>query len=352
MTKEELIKYKHSAPTLKPNFIKIPVNNFGLNDEGAHMINEIFDYVSNTGYKNIIRTNSGGISYKSKFPSYDVRISKTCYEITLLDSSGLYRFQFRSNGSEIKDGENQEKMYGRQAFALFKKKCKEANIDLESMAISNGVAVKTEIEKPYIKLATPMVADRIFTNAHHIDFHNSYPAGLCNKHPEFKSVVEPLYQTRKTNPENKAVLNLTVGFMQSISGCNARWAHLAKDAIADNNRRIEDIANRLRESGRIILSYNTDGIWYYGDIYHGEGEGKNLGEWENDHINCKFRAKSAGAYEFIEGDKYYAVVRGETRLDLIKPRTEWVWGDIYNREAVVIKYEVREDGIYRDGVRC
>ena len=31
------------------------------------------------------------------------------------------------------------------------------------------------------------------TNVHHIDFHNSYPAGLVNTHPEFKDVITFLY---------------------------------------------------------------------------------------------------------------------------------------------------------------
>lgn len=88
----------------------------------------------------------------------------------------------------------------------------------------------------------------------------------------------------------------------------------------------------------MVLLYNTDGIWYCGDVYHGEGEGKRLGEWENDHINCMFRAKSAGSYEFVEDGKYYPVVRGRTNLDLITPRENWKWGDIFKKEAKVIEF--------------
>ena len=86
--------------------------------------------------------------------------------------------------------------------------------------------------------------DRRFFNANHIDFHSSYPAGLANTHPEFRPILENLYNRRKENPMYKAILNLSIGYMQTLNviGFNARYAQLAKDAIADNNRRVEDIA--------------------------------------------------------------------------------------------------------------
>ena len=189
-------------------------------------------------------------------------------------------------------------------------------------------------------------ANRTYENVHHIDFHNSYPAGLCNAYPEFLPVIKPIYDERKEPGKekiNKAILNYTIGFMQSMTGCKAKWAHLSKAAIADNNKRIRELADRLRNSGRVILSYNTDGIWYTGEVYHGAGEGKDLGQWENDHINCKFRAKSAGCYEFIENGNYKAVVRGMTTLDKIKDRNTWQWGDIYDESCNPIKYYFKEN---------
>ena len=79
-----------------------------------------------------------------------------------------------------------------------------------------------------------------------------------------------------------------------------------------------------------MIARSTDCIWYEGEIYHGEGEGKALGEWSNDHTNCTFRAKSKGVYEYIENGKYTVVARGYYELDKIKPRDLWSWGDIYN----------------------
>ena len=130
--------------------------------------------------------------------------------------------------------------------------------------------------------------------------------------------------------------------------CGYKYAHLSRDAITDNNNRIIKLSDELSSQGRVILSYNTDGIWYQGEIYHGNGEGHDLGQWENDHINCQFRMKSDGSYEFIENGKYYPVVRGYTRLDRIKPRTEWVWGDIY--QAGIITFSIDINGIkYEEG---
>lgn len=338
----KLEKYKHSNITIKPNQMIIPVNTFEMDEEGIKEFNSIFLYIKKMGKKlnPIIRTESGGISNKTIFPAYDVRNTSTVIEITLIYKY-MYRFQCRS----IKQSAG---IKGRQAFIKFKKLCKQkrfGSINLDDYKISNGADVKETIEMPLIKMEHQFLIDEELDNVHHIDFHNSYPAGLVNTHPEFKDVVEYLYNKRKTDPECKAILNLTIGFFQSEKCCKAQWANLSKDAIADNNKRIIDLAEKLRASGRVIISYNTDGIWYFGDIYHGENEGDKLGQWHNDHINCKFRAKSAGAYEFIEDGVYYPVVRGHTHLDDLKPRSSWQWGDIYNKDAVAVKYILTDDGI-------
>ena len=246
--------------------------------------------------------------------------------------------------------EKENKLYGRQAFIKFKQLCQsELGIDLNTYALTKeeGLRIKKEIPMPKIELAPGVITGktRVYFNVHHIDFHNSYPAGLCNTHPEFRPLIERLYKERKDNPENKAILNYTIGFMQQNN--NPLWAHLAKDAITDNLNRITELANRLRQNYK-ILSYNTDGIWYqdYKGLgpYHGDGEGKNLGQWENDHQNCSIRFKSAGSYEYRENGVYTPVVRGLTRLDAIKPRSEWTWGAIFDYDAspILFKFDNKE----------
>ena len=132
--------------------------------------------------------------------------------------------------------------------------------------------------------------------------------------------------------------------MQSAkNGRTAEWAHLAKDAIEDNNIRVATLAKKLQVAGREVLGFNTDGIWYRGEIYHGKGEGDNLGEWSNDHKNCILRSKSNGAYEFIEDGVYNVVLRGQSTRDLVEPdRDKWTWGDIYKGTVIGFKYNELE----------
>lgn len=347
---KELLKLKHSDITRKVNYVKIPCTAYQMNDEGAHKFNELYKWIKSLNFKQIVRTPSGGISIERKNfkpPMWDVRTTKSLIELTIIIKEGCWRIQFRTIPKKTDEGTS---LYGSACFKLFREKCKEFGIDLDEYKIYNGKEVKEEIERPLISLERPTYRDKIFNNVHHMDFHSSYPTGLINTHPEFKAPIKWMYEHRKEdNNKYKLVLNATIGYMQSLDCCDAMWAHLSRDAINDNNKRIREMAHKLRISGKVVISYNTDGIWYLGDVYHDSEEGKNLGQWENDHINCTFRAKSAGSYEFIENGKYYPVVRGQTRLDMIKSRDQWVWGDIYQDIAIPLTYKWTEDGIVRDG---
>ena len=87
----------------------------------------------------------------------------------------------------------------------------------------------------------------------------------------------------------------------------------------------------LKATDRIPVLINTDGIWFIGTPTNLSS--KLLGEFEEDHKNCTLRIKSSGAYEYIEDGKYHPVLRGKTKLDRIKPRDKWQWGDIYQEDA-------------------
>ena len=332
---ESLSKYKSAAMTYGVNYYLIPVNVIAMGNDGMKAFNKIYEKIKS--FDRITRTKSGGISIADlHIPSFDVRTSKTCVEMTLL-TTRCYRFQFRTALDDPMKAEAQG-ISGRQAFNRFKEILKKYDIDLEEYAIENGEEIKKQIPSPKIKLANDYVADVILDNVHHIDFHSSYPAGLANSHPEFRECLEDLYDQRKHDPVIKAIFNYSIGFMQSMSGCKARYAILSRDAIMDNNKRVDQLALELTFANRFVLCYNTDGIWYKGEIYHGEGEGSGLGQWHNDHINCTWRARSAGVYEYIEDGKYTPVVRGRTKLDMKKPRSDWKWGDIYNFECEAVMY--------------
>lgn len=340
MNLTEFKKLKHTESSAKINYLLIPITVYDITEEGAAKFNEIFTWLKKKKLYTLERTPSGAIKGgpHRRRPAWDIRTSRVCVELTVLMEGFAWRIQFRTKLPN--------KMSGRKAFTAFKRILLKSGIDLEKYAIENGKKVKEEIEKPLIGAVRDIFYDYTFDKVNHIDFHSSYAGGLANTHPEFRPVLEELYQKRDKKEEYKNILNFSIGFMQSISGCNARWAHLSRDAIKDNNDRVRNLAEILKKKGRIVISFNTDGIWYKGPVYHGEGEGAGLGQWHNDHINCKFRARSAGAYEFIENGKYNAVVRGVPS----DSKNGWEWGDIYDKKAEPKLFSFsEEEGVSIDG---
>lgn len=338
---KELMKLPHADLLLHINYYKIPVSITGMSDEGAKLFNKIFQYVQDNNYYAIKRTIKGGIATETPIPSYDIKYRGNSVEMTILNLEGMWRVQFRSELPY-------SKLSGRKAFNKFKKLLASDGIDLERYALEHNEAMKCkkEVPTPLIMLASQDYKDVVFENAHHIDFHSSFPAGLVNTHPEFERTIKRIYNMRKVDETCKAILNYSIGFMQSIDCCDARWSHLSRDAIKDNNKRLLNIALKLGKSGRKVLLFNTDGVWYQGEIYHDKTEGEDLGQWHNDHINCTFRAKSDGAYEFIEKGIYYPVVRGIPNED----KVDWKWGDIYLDKARPVIYSYIEGrGIVKDG---
>lgn len=314
--------------------------------ENAKKFNEIYRYLVKSDLNILERAPGGSIRkgprYMNNMYAWDLRKSSLGVMLTISLGGKLYVLKF----GLYKQDEAPE-IYPTQAFKEFSDKCLEHGIVLEDYAIDNGPEVRATTEQAPIDMwFIHTEEDPGLENVHHLDFHSSYPAGLANTHPEFRPVMEYFFDKRHDDPAAKFLMNSGIGFMCTEKfGFKAKYAHLRKDAVEDNNRRIEELQFKLLSSGRTIVGRNTDGIWYKGEIYHGTGEGKGLGQWENDHTNCKFRAKSDGAYEFIEDGKYYAVQRGQTTLDAIKPRDEWIWGDIFKTSIIGWKFDNKE-GIY------
>lgn len=340
-----LNKLKHSPFTHKPNYYKIPTTRLHYNSSNIELFNSIYLQLMKKKkyYSEIIRTSSGGISLNkpplAALRQYDVRQSGVFIEMTIINNDGCWRVQMAA-GKKSSEMGDKPLLSGRQAFFKFRDFLKEKyNMNLADFACEDGEIINHTIEKPLIFMRHESItANKTFEGVHHIDFHNSYPAGLANTHEEFKEPINYLYENRYIKPSYKDLLNFSIGFMHS-KFVKYQFAHLAKDAIADSNKRVLALAHRVELAGGRILLFNTDGFWYKGEIFHGKGEGKNLGEWRNDHINCRFRAKSAGCYEFIENETYYPVVRGFTKLDEIKDRGNWEWGDIYQENAEIKQYE-------------
>ena len=339
----ELYRCKHTNSSGYLNYLLIPTTIFNIDEEGAKAFNKIYFWLKDQNLGELERTPSGAIKNKKKIrrPCWDVRINRHCVELTVILEGYAWRIQFRTK--------LEKKMSGRKAFTAFKRLLKKDGIDLDDYAIDNGPDVKKEIEKPLIGAHHKIYYDRIFQGANHIDFHSSYAGGLANTHPEFRPTLEKVYLKRQEDEINKSILNFSIGFMQSIGGCGAKWAQLSKDAIFDNNQRLRKLTEKLDKAGRTVIAYNTDGIWYQGKVFHGEGEGDGLGEWHNDHIDCVFRMKSDGAYEFIEDGEYTPVVRGIPN----DSKADWKWGDIYTEKADLKLFIFSlEQGVKLNGKEC
>lgn len=342
--------YNFISTRFKLNYYNFPKNIFKCNEEGAKKFNEVYYALiknSNVNLAPLERTRSGGIKHTHNYRfRYDIQAKKNSIELTYIGPEGAARFIF--NGRP--DG-----MKGSKAFRLFEKNCKEMGVDLTEFAIENGEEVKKQIPNAPVELyARP---DRVYLNAHHIDLNSSFMAGIAEYEPKLAPVILDIYDKRKENPINKDILTRTYGFMQSEwcvvklneeKSVNYAYAHLSKAAHEVNNRKIEYLLEELKYSGRRILATNTDGIWYTGELYHDEHEGTKLGQWKHDHNNCQIRFKSKGSYEYIENGKYTPVVRGMTKLDKIKSRDEWEWGDIYyeGSEIITFKFDYRKGIIF------
>lgn len=354
---EEKIKstfnIKYTDNILKINYLKIPVTQCDTTIEGAKFFNEVFNMILPFELNIITRTQSKGISIDRRYfklPMWDTPHGRGFVEICYVGQIA-FRLQFRTAFSKLNGG-----VSGRKAYATFRKKCEELGIDLDSLAITNGKEVKATIPPALIGFESGQYAtkDKTLTNMNHIDFNSAWPYGCAKDFPVLKPAYQYFYDHRKDKDKNgdltkfaikcKAILNETNGFFQSdVVGC--KFAHIAKAGIVTCNKLVEDMAQKLRDSGRQPILYNTDGIWYQGEVYHDENEGTEMGQYKNDHVNCTFRWASKGVYEFIEDGKYTPKLRGRTMLDKVKPRDQWQWGDIYQdgKTRKVIVFEFNEN---------
>lgn len=342
--KSLLERFSSSVGTMHPNILEIPNNKLQMTSDNAKLFNTLVKYCEENNYHTIKWTKSGGIAQGKKvfmLPSYGIKMIGKTTVVLVICTSKFYRFTFGIARAEQKD------ITGYSSFKAFKQTCAKYGINIKDYAIDNGEKYKENFPNPYRELYNERFADIVIDNVHHIDLNSSFMSGLAMSYPEFKPVVEELYSKRKDDEIYKAILTHTYGYLQSEL-INYKYILLSKAMVDYNNAYLDSLKDKLRESGRIVLAYNSDGIWYKGDIYHDENEGKNIGQYKNDHTNCKIRFRSINAYEFIEDDKYHVVLSGITRMDKIKPRSEWSWGDIY-KCGDIETWNLKDDRIVYDG---
>lgn len=311
------------AITRHINYKDIPINLIPISEAGAASFNAIITAIHAAGMSKICRSPSGGLSYSIRDfspPMYDIRALGSCIELTVVAASGCFRVQFRNDFR----AEEKDKYSGSTAWRIFTRELESDGINIEKYAILNGADIKVTIPSPKLSLE---VAPGVYENAHHLDIHSAYMASIADAFPELRPTIKRVFDARKYNPGMKAVLTHSFGYMQSAM-LDYRFAHLSKAAIVGTINKLNSISEKLRLTNRRILAYNTDGIWYTGGIFHGDGEGRDLGEWSNDHVNCTIKFNSIGTYGYIENGTFTPVVRALRALDKVKPRDQWTMNDL------------------------
>lgn len=344
-----MVKLKTCSISCTPNILTIPCNH----TDSVNEFNMVFKKYANL--PDLPTTKSGAIRTPCYRPGIVLRNNNSCVELIVVDNNGCFRLQF---GGPIKPNNASEvTVSGMQSFYSFKNELSKIGVDIECYAIEDGMEVKKSMPKPHIHIANTAYLNKTFIWVHHIDMHSSHPAGIIEFEPKFAPVLNNWYMLKESAKsdaerlEYKTKLNSLWGVMQS-SMLSYRFANISKYALQRTNREVEKMANWLAKHDRLVLLYNTDGIWFAGERLPAEMQGDKIGEWSEDYNYCKFRAKSNGCYEFEGFNKkgeyiYKPVVRGLTKFDKIKPRSEWIWGDIYNDNIdKLVMYQVdRKKGI-------
>lgn len=335
---------------LEVNYYKLPntiinmVHN-NLNQQNIARLNAFIAEIKSSSYfTKLKRTKSGGISivgsYLHSHPfQYDINGSSSKYIVTIVTSIRCFKIilGYAKENKDKKDGATPSKR--------LIKKCNDYEIDLEQYANSKeeGMLAAKMIHKPEVRVVDAKIADNsdseniYYGNIHHLDFHKFYPSGIAMLHPEFRAPFAALIAD-----DDKEALDIGTRYLAS-KYANYQYAKLIKEGINFMYERFFQVADDMKKSGRTILAFNTDGIWYQGDIYHGIYEGKGMGCWENDYINVqkiRFKSEGLGAYEFIREDGIYEPrYKGLSSYEREVPREEWIWGDIYKGSEIKISFD-------------
>lgn len=343
------------------NYLKFKKNYLEQNAEGAEKYNSLIKGLKEIGLKERdIFTPSGGVS-RFKF-GFGVKRSKTGWEIVINGYYVAARIIF-DNFSKAK--RDRTEIGGFNSAMWLLKEFKKDGVDLKSYATDKGEEIKASIPSPLIMAGGFLKFNETYEHVHHLDVHSSYASGISATYPELKPTYERLYAKRLESPELKrsikSLFTNSTGFFQSehctLGGYGQNrftLANLSKAAIEWTRKFILQRTQELLKAGYYPLLFNTDGIWYAkfnkdgkaieSAPFENEFTGKGLGTFQNDHVDCKFRAKSKGAYEFIENGEYHSVVRGVPK----EVQEKWTWGGIYSEQSAIVMYDENEDGTLKE----
>lgn len=328
----------------------------GKNDADLNKYNTLLGIIDKYRVKRFTITGNRDLTISCKglvYPSYNLTSLTLEDQLTILTNLGGIRF-ILSKYERVKGSYN-----SRDAWSTFYKSCTKNGINLEEdyqISKEEGFSIryqlKTDKSVSIRRCFTDYVnrdeiVSKTFENMNHLDLNSSYMSGLVYYHPEFKNVISEFYKkksTAKTEEEKdkwKKILTIPYGWMYSEL-CDYRYAHLSRDMIKYNDMMLDTICKNMIETGRLPILFNTDGIWYQGDIYHDENEGTGLGQWKTDHKNCTWRCRSSACYEYVENGEYNGQCSGVHKENFQK------WGDIFIKHKTEGTVFERIDGfLYR-----
>ena len=346
-------KYRHAEYRMSVNKKQIKPNYLTLNDKGVAEFNRIYSYCR-THYECAPATRSKGMTNAAKWKflhRYSVMPGNQCYEMVIVCEEGIYRFIIKNRK------EDADTVPGTKSCRVIYEKADEHGIDL-SRYEHGTKETKEGIESPLISFLLPEKMQGVtLSDCHHLDLNSAYASMIVDEYPELRPMYEDLYSHRKENDDfYKHVLNNSIGCWQSEfcvdwrsrSKCKPyAFANLSKIAINGTRSRIHSLIFKMIDKGCLPVLTNTDGIWYKGPIYHDEDEGPGLGQWKNDHVNCRLLVRSKGAYQYEECGETHTVVRGTSNLDLVMDRKDWKFGDIMKHDMSVEKYKWTDGGIVK-----
>lgn len=283
--------------------------------------------------------------------------------VSCIDAAGTpcaYQLRFRINDTDFG-----REISGRDSFQRFRAELKKDGVDIEKFAIDNGKKLKSTVDfgNPVIQF-DESIKDKTIESAHHVDMASAYMYFAGIYHPEWEKTIHRIYDLRKSNNVYKHILTHACGFFQSqycvLNGHGYALADVSSFAIRSTAIAVKKMAKELSNYGFKILAFNTDGVWFCGDLklfprekWEKLTEIKKIGNFSIDHKNCTIRFKSVGSYEYMENGKYTPVVRGLTRYDRAGlARDDWNWGYIYTPEGEqieVYKFE-KNTGLRREYV--
>ena len=123
---------------------------------------------------------------------------------------------------------------------------------------------------PYAFLGIPTSAEKYkgknLDHVYSIDIHSAFPAALARVIPITKPGITKLYLERHDKPENKAILNMSIGYMARTDYCELRYKVLENHAIY-----FKMLVETFKAKGCEILNLRTDAI-----IFRYEGNSKDL----------------------------------------------------------------------------